>query len=93
MIALLGLIVAWSAAYFGYKESRRFVRERLRYVDGVHRAFVPWKAGLVAAIATLPLTWIIPAITSGAALLFGAAVGFGVAAGRRDIRARRYLGA
>lgn len=91
MIALLGFVVAWTVAIVGYKQARTFVRERLRYVEGVHRSFVPLKIGLIAGIATAPITWILPAVTTGAAILFGTAIGMGVAAGRKDIKQRRYL--
>jgi hypothetical protein len=93
MITLLGIVAAWVAAIAGYQQARKFVRERLRYVDGVQKSFVPLKVGVIAGVATLPIAWVLPVITSGAALLFGSAVGFGVAAGRRDIRDRRYLNA
>lgn len=93
MITLLGLVVAWAAAIAGYSKARSFVRHRLRYVDAVHRSFVPLKAGLIAAVVTAPIAWLLPAITTGASVLFGAAVGLGVAAGRKDIRERRYLNA
>lgn len=91
MLALLGFVAAWTATIIGYFKARSFVRQRLRYVDGVHKAFVPLKVGLVAAVVTAPVTWLLPAITMGASVLFGIGVGMGVAAGRRDIRTRRYL--
>jgi hypothetical protein len=93
MLGLLGFIAAWTAAYIGYKQSRHFVRDRLRYVEGVHKSFIPMKAGLIATAATLPVAWIIPFISGGAAVLFGVAISAGVSAGRKDIRARRYLNA
>ena len=93
MIALLGFIAAWTAAIVGYKRARSFVRERLRYVDAVHRAFVPLKVGFIATLVALPIAWIVPVVTGGAAFLFGTSVGLGVAAGRKDIRERRYLNA
>ena len=93
MIALIGFIAAWAAAIVGYRQARTFVRDRLRYVDGVHRAFVPFKIGLIATLVTLPVAWIMPFVTGGAALLFGTSVGLGVSAGRKDIRERRYLNA
>lgn len=93
MITLIGIFAAWTVAYLGYRQSRRFVRERLRYVEGVHKFAVPIKVGALATLASLPVAWLLPIITSGAALMFGAGVGLGVASGRRDIRARRYLNA
>ena len=93
MITLLGVIAAWTAAIIGYKQTRLFVRNRLRYVEGVHKAFVPLKVGFIAFLVTLPFAIVLPVLTGGAAALFGVSVGLGVSAGRRDIRARRYLGA
>ena len=91
MLTLLGIVVAWAAAIAGYKQARSFVRERLRYVDGVQKTFVPVKVGAIAALAALPVVWLLPAVTTASAMLFGAAIGLGVAAGRKDIRERRYL--
>lgn len=87
---LLGLVATWTAVIVGYSKTRSFVRERLRYVDGVHKSLVPFKAGVIAAAAALPIAWAIPFVATGAALIFGTAIGLGVAAGRRDIR-NRYL--
>lgn len=91
MIAFIGFLAAWAAAIAGYRKARGFVRDRLRYVEGVHRAFVPLKVGLLAGLALAPITWVLPAVTTAAAILFGTGVGFGVAAGRKDIKERRYL--
>lgn len=91
MLTVLGFVVAWAAAIAGYRQSRSFVRERLRYVEAVQKTFVPLKAGAIAAAATLPVVWLLPAVSTAAALLFGTAIGLGVAAGRKDIRERRYL--
>ena len=85
--------MAWAAAIAGYKQARSFVRERLRYVDGIQKAFVPLKVGVIATVATMPVAWLLPAITTASAFLFGTAVALGVSAGRKDIRERRYLSA
>ena len=87
-MGLLAVIVAWSAAFFGYSKARTFVRERLRYVDAVYRVSAPWKAGFVAAIVMTPIAWALPVVSGASAMLFGLAVGLGVAAGRRDLRRR-----
>jgi hypothetical protein len=87
-MALIGFMVAWTAAFFGYSRSRGFVKNRLRYVEGVHRWSAPWKAGLIAAVVSTPVAWAVPFISGASAALFGAAVGLGVAAGRRDLRRR-----
>lgn len=93
MITLLAFAAVWTAAYIGFKKSRTFVRERLRYVEGVQKTMVPFKIGMIATLATMPVAWLLPFVSGAAAVLFGTAVGFGVAAGRKDIRSRRYLSA
>jgi hypothetical protein len=66
--------------------TRRFVRTRLRYVDAVQRALVPWMAGGAAFLLASVLTPLLPLVGVGTALTVGLAVGTGVAAGVRDIR-------
>lgn len=86
MIELLALTAAGSAAVLGYSKAREFVRTRLRFVDAVHRAGAPFKAGAVATLAGAAAVSVIPVLGAGTAIVFGVAVGAGVAAGRRDIR-------
>lgn len=85
---MIGFLIAWAAAFVGYSKARAFVKNRLRYVDAVHRRSAPWKAGLIAALVTTPIAVLLPFITGASAMLFGTAVGVGVAAGRRDLRRR-----
>ncbi len=73
---------------FGYWQARQFTQNKLRYVEGVHRAIVPVAVGIVAALIATPVTLLIPLIGTGTALLFGGGVAMGVAAGARDIRKR-----
>lgn len=91
MLGLLVLAATIAAAAFGYGGARRFVRERLRFVDAAQTLKAPVIAGLVAWTVTLPLTWIIPLVSGGSALVFGVAVALGVRAGARDIRDGRRL--
>jgi len=86
MIELIGMIAAWSAAYLGYSKSREFVRTRLRYVDAVHRASAPLKAGGAATLIALPVVALLPGVGVPSAMLLGIAVGIGVSAGSKDIR-------
>ncbi|MEP6834851.1 MAG: hypothetical protein ABJB74_15765 [Gemmatimonas sp.] len=65
---------------------RKFVRNRLRYVDAVQKGFVPFVAGGVALIVAMPVMAFLPLVGLGTALTVGLAVGSGVAAGVRDIR-------
>ncbi len=82
-------------AIMGYGTARRFVRDRLRYVDSAHKPAIPWVVGIAAFLVALPivnLVSILPLIHlgGGAAIALGASVGFGVKAGTRDIREGRY---
>ncbi len=86
MIELVVLGLSGTGILAGYAAARRFVRERLRFVDAVYRPAAPLVAGGVAAVAAAPVAWILPFIGGGAALLFGAAVGYGVARGRKDLK-------
>lgn len=81
ILALIALI-----AFLAHRGARRFVRERLRYVDAVHRGHMPWVVGALTVILTLPVTWMLPFIGFGTSLIVGASVGFGVARGARDVR-------
>ena len=74
------------AAALAYVTARRFVGDRLRFVDAVQRRRAPWIAGLGAGLIALPVAWLLPFVGAGSALLFGLAVGTGVAHGGRDIR-------
>ncbi len=85
---LIGFVIAWGAAFFGYSRARAFVKDRLRYVEAIYRRSAPWKAGFFAALVATPIAWALPVVTGASALLFGTAVGFGVAAGRRELRRR-----
>lgn len=86
MIELLVLGVAAGGIGAGYVRARRFVRERLRFVDAVQRPGAPLVVGAVAICAAVPVVWLIPVIGGGTALLFGAGVGLAVRHGARDLR-------
>jgi len=90
---LLAFAATIAASAFGYVTARRFVRERLKYVDGAQTLKAPIIAGLVAWAIAMPVTWMVPLIGAGTAVLFGASVGLGVRAGARDIRIDRRLSA
>ena len=87
-MGLIGIVIAWAAAYLGYSRSKAFVRNKLRYVEAVYRGSAPWKAGFLAGAVTMPIAWVLPLISGASAILFGASVGLGVAAGRRELRRR-----
>jgi len=88
LIALAGTIVA---AAFGYITARRYVRDRLKFVDAVQTFKAPLISGLVAWAIAMPLTWILPLVGAPTAILFGLSVAFGVRAGAKDIRTQRRI--
>ena len=86
--SMLGFAIAVGASLVGYWQARQFTQNKLRFVDGVHKAFVPLLAGLGAALVATPIVWILPLVGTGTALLFGVGVGLGVSAGAKEIRKR-----
>ena len=79
----------------GYGTARRFVRDRLRFVDGAHKPSVPLVAGVVAFLIAVPIVNLISILPlvhlgGGAALVLGASVGLGTRAGSKDVREGRY---
>ena len=84
----LGFAATVAVTVFGYLAARRFVEQKLRYVDGIHRLRAPIIAGVVAALVAAPVVWLLPLVGAGTACLFGAGVAFGVASGAREVRKR-----
>ena len=92
MLGLISLAIAIGAIIGGYSLARTFVMERLRYVNGVHRASVPVVAGFAATCIAMPIAFFLPLVSGVTALLFGASVGIGVASGAKGIRKRLSAG-
>lgn len=90
MFGFIALVIAVAAAWIGYGGARRFVRDRLRYVDDALKPGFPVKAGLIAALVAAPVAWLLPLVTAGTVLAFAVSVGLGVRAGASDIK-RGYL--
>lgn len=86
MIELLMLGAAAGGIGAGYRSLRRFVRERLRFVDAVRRPVAPLVAGTAGAILAAPVVWALPVIGAGTAVAFGAGLGLAVRHGARDLR-------
>ncbi len=82
---MVEIIIAATVGVFGYAKSRRFVKSRLRFVEGVRKPYVPVLAGGAAAAAAAPLVWLLPIIGTATAVVFGASVGAGVVSGRKDL--------
>ena len=87
---MIGLILSFAVAAIVaivlHGSTRRFVRNRLRYVDVVQKGIAPWLAGGLAFGLGALLAPVLPLVGLGTALTAGFAVGSGVAAGARDIR-------
>lgn len=88
---LLAFAATVAAAAFGYITARRFVRDRLKYVDAAQTLKAPIIAGLAAWAIALPLTWFLPLVGAGTAILFGVSVALGVRSGAKDIRIDRQI--
>ena len=91
LFTLISIGISLGLTAFGYAVARRYVRDRLKYVDAVHTMKAPIIAGLVAWAIMMPLT-IVPFIGLGTAIVFGLSVGLGVRAGAQDIRIGRLSG-
>lgn len=89
MLEIIGMAAAGAASVGGFAGARRFVRERLRYVDAVHSGKAPWIAGAAAMLVAAPVVALLPLVGAGTAIAFGIAVGYGVHKGNRDTRGRR----
>jgi len=86
MFTFIAFSLAGVAAIWGHIMSRRFVRSRLRFVDGAQNPAVPIVAGVGAVLLAAPVVWLLPIVGGGTALLFGMGVGTGVLAGQRDTK-------
>ena len=84
--AFLWILITGVASIGGYITVKRFVQNRLRFVDGVHKRHVPALAGALATGVALPVVGLLPIIGVPTALLFGIGVGAGTAAGRRELK-------
>lgn len=88
---LLAFAATVAAAAFGYITARRFVRDKLKFVDAAQTIKAPIIAGLGAWAIATPLTWVLPLVGAGTAVLFGISVALGVRSGAKDIRIERRI--
>lgn len=86
MEIMLWTLASGGAALFGYLQSRKFVRGRLRFVDAIEKPAAPVVAGAVAALAAGPVVWLLPVVGGLSAVVFGLGVGLGVHHGARDVK-------
>lgn len=86
MFELLILTAAGLGVVVAHVKARRYVRSRLRFVEGAQAPLVPWVVGAGAAALAAPVVWLLPVLGAGTALAFGVGVGSGVALGAKDVR-------
>ena len=91
MFDLIAFVATLAATTFGFITARRFVRERLKFVDAAQTWRAPLIAGLASWAVALPVVWLLPLVGPPTAVLFGLAVALGTRAGARDIRIERRL--
>ena len=91
---ILAFAATLAATAFGFVTARRFVRERLKFVDAAQTWRAPLIGGLVAWAVAVPVVWLagfILPFSAFTAVLFGASVALGTRAGAKDIRMERRL--
>jgi hypothetical protein len=91
LFVLLSIGISLAVTSFGFAVARKYVRDRLKFVDAVHTMKAPIIAGLVGWAIAMPFT-MLPLIGLGTAIVFGLAVGLGVRAGAKDIKIGRLSG-
>jgi hypothetical protein len=64
---LLSLGIAALLAVTVHSATRRFVRDRLRYVDAVRKGLAPWLAGGAALLVAAPVMAVLPIVGAGTA--------------------------
>lgn len=94
MFTIIAFMIASAAAIFGYTAAKKFVRDRLRFVDGAHKPATPVIAGIGAYLLAMVAVGLLPIVGIGTAIAFGLSVAFGTAAGSREVRSGNlpYLG-
>ena len=79
------LLLALGVSGYGYFKTRRFVRERLRFVDAVQRPATPIAAGVATGLATGVVVFLVPFIGGlTIPVLTGIGIGVGISHGAKD---------
>ncbi len=81
----LELILALGLGGFGYFKTRKFVRERLRFVDAVQRPVAPVVVGVATGLAAGIAVFVLPLVGGlTIPILAGLGIGVGVRHGAKD---------
>ena len=86
LFQLIAIAISLAVSAFGFAAARRYVHDRLKFVDAVQTMKAPVIAGLVAWAVFMPLALLLPFVGTGTAIVFGLSVGLGVRQGAKDIR-------
>ena len=96
---VLALAASFTISWIGYGAARRFVRERLRYVDAALTPVAAVVAGLGAALVFVPVFTLIHAIPLIGGLVggltgvvMGISVGLGARSGALDVKRGYVIG-
>ena len=65
---IIWLAATGAASIWGYVQTRRFMRHRLRYVDSAQKPTAPVIAGVAAAVVAAPVVWLLPIVGASTAL-------------------------
>lgn len=84
---MLSFLASLAAIVGGYLGTKRFVLNRLRYVDAATDPAAPWVAGAAGTVAGLPFA-LLPILTVGTAVSLGAGIGWGVYRAGRELARR-----
>ena len=90
MFTMIAFVIAAAAAVFGYSAAKKFVRDRLRFVEGAHKPAAPVIAGIGAYLIALVVVGLLPIVGWGTAAAFALSVAFGTAAGSRQVKSGDY---
>jgi UDP-N-acetylmuramyl pentapeptide phosphotransferase/UDP-N-acetylglucosamine-1-phosphate transferase len=94
IFSAIAFIIASASAVFGYSVAKKFVRDRLRFVEGAHKPSTPFIAGIGAYLVAMVAVALLPIVGIGTAIAFALSVAFGTAAGSREVKSGNlpYLG-
>jgi hypothetical protein len=82
---MLQIFLTLAVGVAGYLMARNFVRNRLRFVDAIHKPWVPLVAGTLGFLFAWPLA-LLPLLSAAPAVVFGIGIGLGTAKGARMVR-------
>ena len=86
IFSTIAFLIAAVVSVFGYSATRKFVRDRLRFVEGAHKATTPIIAGIGAYLVAMVVVGLLPIVGLGTAIAFGLSVALGAAAGSREVK-------